>query len=219
MIVSTLRSLALRCPLCGKLELHQISLFELTGYSPVKVNCRCGFTKALVLTKNYKKISIQIPCLLCEEQHLFKYTCRDFVEKPILILRCIETGQELGYVGTDETINRLMKQKQNDLESIFNNFGFDDYFTNPQVMMEVLNHMHQVADESNLFCSCGNSQIDMDVFPEKLELHCPVCRSLHVIYAETYEDLRVVKQARIITLTEKGFTSLDSSKTNPSLHS
>jgi hypothetical protein len=170
-------------------------------------------------TRNYRDFSLQLSCLICEEIHHLKYTRAELWEKSTLILRCTETGQELGYIGSEASIEKIIRQKQDDLDSIFNNFGFDDYFTNPQIMMEILNHLHQVAEENHLFCSCGNNQIEIDVFPEKLELHCPVCQSLHIIYAETFEDLHMVKKASSISLTEKGFTSFDYSKTHPNLNS
>lgn len=217
MLVSTQRSLALRCPLCGRLEFHRISLFDFSGHSPLRVKCTCGFNKLIISTKNFKEFLVQMSCLICEEMHITSYSRHALWEKPALVLRCSETGQELGYIGTESSLEKIIKQKENDLESIVNNLGFDDYFTNPQVMFEVLNHLHRIAEEDKLFCLCGNDQIEIDVFPEKLELHCPFCQSLHIIYAETIEDLRIVKQANLISLTEKGFTSFDSSKVHPGL--
>lgn len=215
MLFTTERSLALRCPLCGNLEFHRISLFNFSGHTPVRINCKCGFTKLTVTSRNCKEFLLQLPCLICEEMHLIKCSYRDFWEKPTLILRCVETGHELGYLGSESTIEKIVHQKQGDLESIFNNFGFEDYFSNPHIMLEVLNHLHQLAEENMMFCQCGNDQIEIDVFPEKLELRCPYCQSLHIIYAETLEDLHIVKQAKSIALTEKGFTSFDSSKIHP----
>lgn len=219
MLVQTQRTIALRCPLCGRLEFNKISLFDFSGYSSIKVNCKCGFDKLLITTKNFKEFFLQLHCLICEEIHILQFERNKLWEQTTSVLRCTETGQDLGYVGSEESIEKVIRQKQDDLGSIFNNFGFDDYFTNPQVMYEVLNHLHQIAEENNLFCSCGNNQIEIDVFPEKLELHCPYCQSIHVIYAETIEDLCLVKQTRFIAMTEKGFTSFDSSKVHPNLKS
>jgi hypothetical protein len=217
LIVSTQRSLALRCPLCGRLEYHSISFFDFSGRIPVKVNCKCGFNKLILNTRNFKEFFIQMSCLICEEVHILKFTKQELWEKPVTVLRCTETGQELGYIGHEASLAKIIKQKQDDIESIMNNLGFDDYFANPQVMFEVLNHLHQIAEQNQMYCLCGNSQIEIDVFPEKLELHCPFCQSLHIIYAETMEDLRIVKQAHSIALTEKGFTSFDASKVHPNL--
>ncbi|HBE77447.1 MAG TPA: hypothetical protein DDW65_06635 [Firmicutes bacterium] len=216
MIVSTQRSLALRCPLCGRLEHHSISFFDFSGNVPVKVTCKCGFNKLIINTKNYKEFYLQMSCLICEDVHILKFTRAELWEKSLAVLRCTETGQELGYIGDETVLMKIIKQKQNDIESIMNNLGFDDYFTNPPIMFEVLKHLHQIAELNQMFCLCGNSQIEIDVYPEKLELHCPICQSLHIIYAETIEDLQIVKQVNSIALTEKGFTSFDASKVHPS---
>ncbi len=215
MLVSTQRTLALRCPLCGRLEFHQVSLFDFSGHAPVRIRCKCGFNKAILYTKNGREYFLQIPCLICEEIHILRFGKRELWEKPTLLIRCTETGQELGYLGTENSIERIVRQKQDDLDSIINNLGFDDYFANPPVMFETLNHLHQIVEENNLYCLCGNHQIEIDVFPEKLELRCPLCQSIHIIYAETIEDLKLVKQAVKIALTEKGFSSFDSSKVHP----
>lgn len=219
MLVSTERKVALRCPLCGKLDFHLISLFDFSGYAPVRINCKCGFQKLVINTKDYQEFFLQLPCLICEEVHSLKFKRHELLEQQLSVLRCVETGQELGYIGVEASIDRIIKQKQDDMGSIINNLGFEDYFTNPQVMIEILNQLHQIADENNLFCSCGNNQIEIDVFPEKLELHCPFCQSIHVIYAETIEDLYIVKKVKLIVMTEKGFTSFDSSKVHPNLKS
>lgn len=217
MIVSTQRSLALRCPLCGRLENHTISFFNITKDKPLKVICKCGFNKLTINTKNFKDYYLQISCLICEEIHIFKLTRQEIWEQPIVVIRCIETGQELGYIGDEASLAKIIKQKQDDIGSIMNNLGFDDYFSNPQVMFEVLKHLHHIAEQNQMFCQCGNHQIEIDVFPEKLELHCPICHSLHIIYAETTEDLRIVKEVNSIALAEKGFTSFDASKVHPNL--
>lgn len=212
MVIETRRTIALRCPLCGTLELNRISLFEFSGHSIVRIMCQCGYNKLTVSTKSYQEFYFQIPCLICEETHIIKLTRNDLWCKPLSLLRCTETGQELGYIGTEKALDKIINKKKDDINSIINNFGFDDYFSNPQVMLEVLKHLHQITEDNKLFCLCGNDHIEIEVFPEKLELHCPVCQSLHIIYAETIEDLKVVRQANLIAMIEKGFTSFDSSK-------
>lgn len=150
---------------------------------------------------------------------MLKFNRHELWEKPLAILRCVATGQELGYIGTSDALEKKVHHRNHDLQNMINDVGFDDYFTNPSVMFEVLNHLHRIAEDNKLFCLCGNNQIEIDVFPEKLELRCPVCQSLHIVYAETREDLRLVKQANLIAMIEKGFTSFDSSKVHPNLKS
>jgi hypothetical protein len=215
LLVLTQRSLALRCPLCGRFAFHQFSLFAFSGCASVEINCQCGYKKLALITKGYKEFFLQISCLFCDATHLLRFSYHELWEKPVIVLRCCEIGQELGYLGERGTLEKIIRRKQNDVDSIINNFGFDDYFTNPQVMFEILNHLHQIAENDRLFCACGNNNIEIDVFPEKLELQCPCCQSIHIIYAETLEDLRVVKKVQVIAMTEKGFTSFESSKIHP----
>lgn len=216
MLITTQRTLALRCPLCGRLEFDTISWFDFSGGDPVRIKCKCGFNKLTINPKNdFRDFYFQIPCLICDDVHIIRFSKAELWGKISLVLRCTTNGQELGYIGTEAAIDKLINQKRDDLESVVNNLGFDDYFTNPQVMYEILNHLHQIADANRLYCLCGNNQIEIEVFPEKLELHCPFCHSLHIIYAETLEDLRIVKEAEEIALTEKGFSSFDSSKVHP----
>lgn len=219
MLIPTQRRIALRCPLCGRLEFNQVSLFDFSGRGPVRINCQCGFNKLIINTKSFKEFILQLPCLICEEVHIIKLKREDIWGEMTTILRCTVVGQELGFIGSEASLEKVIRQKQDDIESIINNLGFEDYFTNPQVMYEILTHLHQMTGQNKLFCSCGNNRIEIDVFPEKLELHCPYCQSIHIIYAETLEDLYMVKQANLIALTEKGFTSFDSSKIHPNLKS
>ncbi|TCL61978.1 hypothetical protein EDC14_10297 [Hydrogenispora ethanolica] len=215
MLIVTDRTLALRCPLCGRLEFHPISLFDFSGHSSMRLRCKCGFEKAILYTKNSKGYFLQLPCLICEEVHIHHFTKQELWADPLLILRCTETDQEVGYLGMDGEVESMVRRKRNDPDSIFNNVGFDDYFVNPQVMFETLNCLHQLAEANKLTCRCGNDRIEIAVFPDKLELRCPVCQSQHTIPAETIDDLKLVKQAQPIVLNEKGFSGLDSSKVHP----
>ncbi len=215
MLIATERTLALRCPVCGRLEFHKVSWFDFSGRSSLRIQCKCGFNKAILHTKNLQTYLLQMSCLVCEEVHILRFAKKEFWNDLLIPLQCPDTDQELGYIGSAAEIEKVVNDKRDNADSIFNNLGFDDYFSNPQVMFETLNHLHQLAEESQLFCRCGNDQIEIDVFPEKLELRCPNCQSLHIIYAETIDDLKIVKKAKLIALNEKGFTSFDSSKVHP----
>jgi hypothetical protein len=216
LLITTQRSLMARCPLCGRLGFHPLSLFHLNETEPLRISCGCGFEKLVIQTKG-REITLQAPCLLCEELHSYKYNKRQMGETALLGLKCTETGQELGFFGTISAIDRLVRSRYNDLESIINNNGFEEYFSNPPVMLGVLHHLQAVAKEEFLYCHCGNHQIAVNIFPEKLELQCPDCQSLYIIYAETREDLQAMQEVQTIAMAEKGFTSCNTGKANPDI--
>lgn len=212
MIVTTQRQIALRCPVCGQLELHPLSLFSFSGSSTMTFRCTCGFTKLTIATRDYKTYSLQFTCMVCDEIHIVNMRSAQIWKSDLAPIACPVVAHELGYIGDEERLEELMMENSRNMESVLNDMGFDDFFANPTIMIQVLSHLHHVAEEGHLYCQCGNKDIQVDVFPEKLELRCPCCNSLSVVYAENQEDLELVRNVRVIAMTEKGFTSFNAQK-------
>lgn len=210
MIVSTEATLAMRCPTCGKLEFHKISRFALTGWRKLQVNCSCGALKLVISAIRKKQYRLQIPCVLCGSQHLRTFTGNAFWPHGVIGFFCFDTGLELGYLGPVEEVQRLAGHREAVSGIPVDEFMSKDYFHNSEVMYAVLNHVHSLAERRMIYCQCGNQDIEVDVFPDRLELHCSNCDSINIVYAETEEDLEVVRRVQEIELTESGFQCLDS---------
>ncbi|HHV63255.1 MAG TPA: hypothetical protein GXX51_11540 [Firmicutes bacterium] len=212
MLIKTTRTLALRCPSCGRLDYHVFSLFYFTHNRVLKVSCPCGETKAVISTKDYRRYFFNIPCIVCETSHVITLDGLRFCQDDLTTLVCPETALELGYLGRTKKIKSAIRSYQYDVESLINDLGFEDYFKAPEVMLETLKHLHKIASSGNLYCQCGNYNIEVDIYPEKLELHCPRCDSINIIYAETKDDLDVVRKVKSIELTKGGFNRIDTGK-------
>lgn len=210
MIVATEFVVAIRCPLCGKLDLHPVSRFTLTKSGSHKINCTCGAPKLIIGTKNRQKYWFQIPCVLCETNHLVYYQAKELCLDRVEYLYCSETNVELGFFGPEEKIKALAENHEYNLESIVDGMGYDDYFYSPEIMFEVLNSLHDVAEEGFLYCECGSYQIEIDIFPDRIELQCKDCKTVSTVFAETEEDLKRIKGTQKIELVKNGFRSFDS---------
>ncbi|MFA7467815.1 MAG: hypothetical protein WCY82_06065 [Desulfotomaculaceae bacterium] len=211
MIIETGALLAMRCPECGKLDYHQLSRFEFGMRKKVEIACKCGFIKLVINTKDRKDYMLQVPCVVCESKHMRSISSRRFWSDDVNYLFCQETGLELGYLGPEEEVRELAEAQEESIESLANEFeGEDKYFNNSEIMYEVLNCLHDIAEQGSLYCQCGNLDVEVDIFPDRLELHCKECDSINIIYAETEDDLRVIKDVDTIELTRNGFGYLDS---------
>lgn len=211
MIINTDTILAMRCPECGKLEYKKISRFQFSGTGSANIYCSCGATKLIISTKNHKDYWVQIPCVVCETKHLRSILGKLLWSKnEVYYLTCQETGLELGYLGPEQKVKSLASSYDEKLDILTGDFGDDDYFHNSGVMYEVLNCLHDIAEIDALYCQCGNRSVEVDIFPDRLELHCRECDSVNIIYAENDEDLRVIKEIDSIELTQNGFECLDS---------
>lgn len=212
MLLSTGRTVALRCPLCGRFSLHSLSLFTFGRKRPLRVTCGCGFTKMTISSPTHKNYFVQLICLACTGTHRVHLKHKEFFGDSVIYLRCPEIDAIIGYIGSDRAVRDAVAADSKRVGSIANDLGFSDLFNQPEVMMEVLGHLHFLAENENLNCQCGNCQIEVDVFPDKLELRCVSCHSLLIVYAETKEDLAAVRRIPRIVMSERGFASIDASK-------
>ncbi|MCG8402881.1 MAG: hypothetical protein MJA84_15010 [Firmicutes bacterium] len=211
MIIETGALLAMRCPDCGKLDYHKLSRFEFGLRKKMEINCACGYVKLVVNTRDRKEYVLQFPCVVCESKHLLSISARRFWSSEVNYLFCQETGLELGYLGSEKEVKLLAEAQEENIESLTSEFeGEDRYFNNSEIMYEVLNCLHDIAEQNALYCQCGNLDVEVDIFPDRLELHCRECDSVNIIYAETEDDLRVIKGVDTIELTRNGFGYLDS---------
>ena len=87
-------------------------------------------------------------------------------------------------------------------------FGYDSYFSNTQVMFDSLNIIHDIAAQGNLFCECGNDDIELLLFSDKIYLRCNKCPANKIIYASTNEHLRENLKLEQILLLDLGLENV-----------
>lgn len=209
MIVATEFAVAMRCPSCGKLDFHTVSRFAFAGKSNYKINCNCGSPKLIIGTKNRNQFWFQIPCVLCETNHLIYYKSKQLWSDEVTFFYCNETNVELGFFGPETKVRSVSENYEHNLESLVEELGYDDYFYNPEIMFEVLNCLHDIAEDGFLYCECGSMQIEIDIFPDRIELQCKDCKTISVVYAENEDDLDNIKRVKKIELVKSGFKSLE----------
>jgi hypothetical protein len=210
MLITTNAIMAMRCPDCGKMEYHDFSRFAIYKSRTVNIKCSCGAVKLIINTKNNSFYWLQIPCLVCETKHFIEISGKSLWSGDITRLSCQDTELELGYIGPESKVRQIISDQEQELEALVDEINCDGYFHNSNIMYEVLNCLHEIAEQGELYCQCGNYKIEVELFPDCLELHCKNCDSINIIYAETEEDLNVIRQVESIELARHGFKCLDS---------
>ncbi len=212
MLFSTGRMAALRCPLCGRFQTHAFSLFSFARGRPLCVNCGCGFNVMTISTPARRNYLIHISCPICADLHSYLLARGEFWNCELQRLRCPDLDMEIGYLGSETAVRQAIDDGRRDETNIASDAGGDNFFNQPEIMLEVLGYLHFLAENDSLGCQCGNRQIEIKVFPDKLELRCISCRSLLIVYAETPEDLATVRRMPRISMSVRGFASIDASK-------
>ncbi|WP_027339896.1 hypothetical protein [Halonatronum saccharophilum] len=202
-------ALAWRCPVCGELEVDEINLFDFSGKDRLDIKCGCGFTKLVFGKGDKKRYWLEYSCLICETKHRVSYSQSDFWSKRIKKLKCLDNGAELGYLGDYKEVKRLADEEEECLKIMIDKLEFEDYFSNPEIMLSVLNELHDIAETNGLICQCGNSNIDIDMLPKEIRLTCNRCRGVTKVKAESNDDLAFLKKIRQIKILEGVVSALE----------
>lgn len=211
MPVETERILAMRCPRCGKPGYHPIQRFAVGRGVGLEIKCSCGAVKFVIYTRDRSDYRLKVACVFCEGYHSHSLTGRQIWSSGgIIDLCCFDTGLELGHIGLEENVKKLVSNREKELEILVDEFGRDKFFNSSKIMYEVLQCLRQIAEKGMLYCQCGNRRIDVEIFPDRLELQCGGCSSVNIVYAETEEDLQVIRQVDEIEMVKNGFEFLDS---------
>lgn len=200
MIIEKSVSLATRCSNCGCLDINQINIFQLSGSSRLKFTCQCSREK-IELVKNRHKILATPYCLVCDRRHEIaipetKFWSTSRVRK----LRCPRTGFNLGYFGPYFLLQKEVDKQQRELEMLADGLGFDD-FADPEIMLMVLDILHDFAAAGSLKCECGSSEVNIDLFSDYILLSCQRCQGLLSVPACDREDVDSLQEKENLLLS------------------
>ena len=113
-----------------------------------------------------------------------------------------ETGIQQCFIGKDYIVRRKIDNIEKELDELIDMFGYDSYFKNTRVMFDSLNRVHDIAEQGNLYCECGNEDIELRLLSDKIHLKCNKCHGSISILASTNEDLKKIQTIQSIMLSE-----------------
>lgn len=205
MLIPAVTYLAIRCPVCGRLQGKVLSFFACGIGKEMLLSCSCRAPLLSYGTQDGRSFWLHLHCVMCEGQHVLQVPRSQLFSTSVMALTCENTGLEIGFIGPRERVREKTRWQERGLKELVQDLGFGNYFSNPEVMYGVLQYLHQLALAGNLYCHCGNNDIEVEIFPDHLELHCPECEASGKVMAENKEDLLAVRRIGEIELVGRGF--------------
>lgn len=210
MLVSTARTLGIRCTDCGEQTVHSLYLFDFNR-SGCLIKCPCG--RKLVHTAastgadqtgtdSRSCFRLEYECPYCGHSHQLQINRQDLTGTKLVPFICPELEIPAAFLGPEETVLQALQIQDQSLEETARELGFVDYFANPEIMYEVLGSLYQIAEGNNLSCSCGNYYIGVEIFADRVELRCSRCGAVAVVSASTADDWKLLQGTREIRLLE-----------------
>lgn len=202
MVINGHKTLLLRCNKCGKIMKYDINLFNISQEIIREFKCSCGETIGTLKTVDKSTFYLGISCFVCGHRHFYKlstselfnvdylYTCRNNT-------RICYLGDYEGSMNANETgVIDISKYK-----SQFNNYN---------IVTESIQKLIELNKEEKIYCECGNKNMTLDFFSDRIELKCNNCNSIQIIFTETEEDLNVLMRKERIHMQKHNIVYLDS---------
>ncbi len=208
MVINTVSTLALYCSRCGKIHMHNISRFNFKSNEQRKLLCSCGQIQATITSIGERQCLLDIPCVLCQTNHVVCLDSKRLWYANIDKIYCVQEHFELGFVGARHIIAETVNKYKVEFEKLALDMDIDecdDYVQNPQVMLETLNKIHDMAERDCLHCRCGSFAIGAEVLPDGIELECAQCggqlfiptrNEQDLTYVEALEELEIISLRR-----------------------
>lgn len=209
MVISAVSTLALYCSRCGKIELHNVSRFAIHN-AECQLACSCGQIQGTISGAGRHQYLLDIPCVVCETNHLIFLDSKLFRQPKASKIYCAQANLELGFVGSPEAIAETIARHKQEVASLASELDdqLDDQgIENSQILLEILNRIHDIAEQGGVYCSCGNTEVDVDVLVDAVELSCSKCDGRLLISAKDEQDLARISAVGIIELAPLRRTS------------
>ena len=84
--------------------------------------------------------------------------------------------------------------------NLLDRFLFAEAMEDPQVLLEVLNMVHDLAAQGEISCACHQTQLAAEVLDGGVLLTCRSCGAKHLVPARNERDLAAAAQLREIEL-------------------
>lgn len=200
MVIQAAATLALYCSRCGKIHTHDIELFSLRSKKRVELCCSCGHKQAVISAVKRGQVLLTVFCELCRENHVLVIDFRHICAAELQKLYCMTNNLELGFVGDRRLIEQTIERHRSEV-----NRALPDRFTpdteNAEVMLDILNRLHDIAEKGGVTCCCGSTSIRATVLPCRIELRCQTCGAYETFSACNDVDLARVESVELIELS------------------
>lgn len=109
---------AVKCKHCGRFEIRDISLFNLSKDSMYEEYCQCGNKIFRIKSGDSKTFCVYINCIACDKEHLYIFNSRQVLSEKMKILGCPSSGLDIAFVGNKQLVREVAIKYQKDLQEL-----------------------------------------------------------------------------------------------------
>ena len=200
MVIHTVATLALYCSHCGKIHTHDVSRFSLKACNRAELHCNCGHMLAKIRFSRGGNFLITVYCELCKKNHVLTIEYKHNASEELHKLYCRNNNLELGFVGSRRLIDQTLERHRSAVNRALPDLTSPDN-ENSQIMLDILNKVHDIAENGGVICRCGGDSIRAQVLHACIKLQCQNCGAHAVFSARSEADFERLKSVQVIELS------------------
>lgn len=203
MIINRRKLLSYRCPFCGSIQYKSFSIFEFQDDKILNKLCDCRKSAINANKDKNGRFTFEVPCIACGDTHKIKITNRNLWFSSINYILCDNTNTEIAYIGEYLEVHNKIDSYEKEIDDLITKLGYNDYFFNIRIMLEVLNRIHDLAEEGSLMCECGSTDVELTLLRDRVKIGCKECSAHTFAFARSNQDLVNLYDWRHIILCKK----------------
>lgn len=164
--------------------------------------------KPLTVSRRKSGMRIEIYCDECKENNIFSIPLKSLNRPGGHHAFCSGCGRKLGYFGSKTDVKELVTKHKREVELLIQEMGLDDYFTNPLIVYELINYIHDMAENKQIYCQCKSQDVAASLSADKIQLTCKNCGGIYIVNAGDRKDLETVKKMGFIIIKSKSRNEL-----------
>ena len=203
MVANDCWSIAIYCQRCGKMQIHELSYFQKINKKTI-LRCSCNHHQATVVRTFSEGVRVEIPCVVCDFVHSENFTTKALVKMKVEKIYCAKDHFELGYIGKKQKIEEILAFNKKAF-ALLNKENNEHQIEVQQVLLDVLNQLHDLAEQGKISCQCKSKCITADIIGNSVILECCHCGGYYIIPAKSLADLDDINQMKQIDLMQGRF--------------
>lgn len=202
MIVQTGFSVALYCQRCGKIHVHDVPYF-IGNADKIKFYCKFKHEQATLIRTKSHFFRLQIPCVVCNSVHEAVFSLHQLMRMRVEKIYCANDFFELGYIGKRQAIKEILRFNRHSFERM-DGENHGEKIEKQQILLEVINRIHDIAEVDGIICPCGSKAIAADILGSAVRLTCCHCGNYELLAAGSERDLAELDKLSVIDLLQRG---------------
>ena len=203
-----------RCPACGGGVLGMCSELALSGERLLRLCCPCGESHMSVTKTRDGAVSVTVPCLLCNTDHIYRVHPSVFFGRELFLLNCAYSNLDVAFIGEEEQVSRALDENEATLRRLFADAGLErlarvkneereegDILPDAQVMDILRFLLRELEADEKIDCPCHNGDYDLEFTRRGVRVFCRNCEGAHTFEIASPEAAQDLLSCDNLTLT------------------